>query len=83
MGAPTPHWPQRASRVSSLCELGFDPRGWLADAQDEGDADVAGVETNHVSGALDVESVLRDFNRFVRRSAAAVGGPRRRCRPSS
>jgi hypothetical protein len=61
-------------RDSSLSELGFDPRGWLADAQDEGDADVAGVETNHVSGALDVESVLRDFNRFVRRSGAAVQG---------
>jgi hypothetical protein len=62
------------SRDSSLSELGFDPRGWLADAQDEGDADVAGVETRHVSGTLDVESVLRDFNRFVRRSGQAVGG---------
>jgi hypothetical protein len=62
------------SQDSSLAELGFDPRGWLADAQDEGDADVAGVETNHVSGALDVESVLRDFNRFVRRSGATVQG---------
>jgi hypothetical protein len=62
------------SRDNSLSELGFDPRGWLADAEDEGDADVAGVDTNHVSGALDVESVLRDFNRFVRRSGAAVQG---------
>jgi hypothetical protein len=62
------------SRNSSLSELGFDPRGWLADAQDEGEADVAGVETRHVSGTLDVESVLRDFNRFVRRSGQAVGG---------
>jgi hypothetical protein len=62
------------SRDSSLSELGFNPRGWLADAQDEGDAEVAGVETNHVSGVLDVGSVLRDFNRFVRRSGAAVEG---------
>jgi hypothetical protein len=62
------------SRDSSFAELGFDPRGWLAEAQDEGDADVAGVETDHVSGVLDVESVLRDFNRFVRRSGAAVQG---------
>jgi hypothetical protein len=65
---------QNRSRESSLSELGFDPRGWLADAQDEGEADVAGVETRHVSGRLDVESVLRDFNRFVRRSGRAVGG---------
>ena len=62
------------SRNSSLSELGFDPRAWLAEAQDEGEADVAGVETRHVSGMLDVESVLRDFNRFVRRSGQAVGG---------
>jgi hypothetical protein len=62
------------SRDSSLSELGFDPRGWLVEAQDEGDAEVAGVETNHISGALDVESALRDFNRFVRRSGAAVKG---------
>ena len=61
-------------RDSSLTELGFDPRGWLVGAKDEGEADVAGVETSHVSGALDVESVLRDFNRFVRRSGAAVEG---------
>jgi hypothetical protein len=61
-------------RDSSLSQLGFDPRGWLADAQDEGDAEVAGVDTNHVSGVLDVERVLRDFNRFVRRSGAAVEG---------
>jgi hypothetical protein len=62
------------TRESSLAELGFDPRDWLAEAKDEGDADVAGVETDHVSGVLDVESVLRDFNRFVRRSGAAVEG---------
>jgi hypothetical protein len=62
------------NRTGSLPELGFDPRGWLAQAEDEGDAEVAGVETSHVSGVLDVESVLRDFNRFVRRSGAAVKG---------
>jgi hypothetical protein len=62
------------NRGNSLPELGFDPRGWLAEAEDEGDAEVAGVETSHVSGVLDVESVLRDFNRFVRRSGAAVEG---------
>jgi hypothetical protein len=62
------------SRDSSLSELGLDPRGWLVDEKDEGGADVAGVETRHVSGALDVESVLRDFNRFVRKSGQAVQG---------
>ncbi len=57
-----------------LSELGLDPRSWLAEAKDEGDADVAGVETDHVSGTLDVGSLMRNLNRFVRRSASALGG---------
>jgi hypothetical protein len=61
-------------KESSLDELGLDPRSWLAESTDEGEAEVAGVDTRHVSGTLDVESLLRDFNRFVRKSGSAVGG---------
>ncbi|HEV3377174.1 MAG TPA: hypothetical protein VG126_07825 [Thermoleophilaceae bacterium] len=57
-----------------LSELGLDPRSWLAEAELEGDADVAGVETRHVSGTLDVESLMRNLNRFVQRSSSALGG---------
>ena len=57
-----------------LSELGLDPRSWLAQAEDEGDAEVAGVDTNHVSGTLDVESLMRNLNSFVRKSAGALGG---------
>jgi hypothetical protein len=56
-----------------LSELGLDPRSWLAEAKDEGDAEVAGVDTNHVSGTLDVASLMRNLNKFVRRSATALG----------
>jgi hypothetical protein len=35
---------------------------------------VAGVETRHVSGTLDVESLMRNLNRFVQRSSSALGG---------
>src|SRR5918992_1063080 len=58
----------------SLSELGLDPRSWLAEAEDEGDAEVAGVETRHVSGTLDVESLMRNLNQFVERSGSALGG---------
>ena len=51
-----------------LSELGLDPRSWLAEAEQEGDAEVAGVETRHVSGTLDVESLMRNLNGFVERS---------------
>src|SRR5829696_3035836 len=56
-----------------LAELGLDPRSWLAEAKDEGDAEVAGVDTNHVSGTLDVTSLMRNLNKFVNRSAGALG----------
>jgi hypothetical protein len=57
-----------------LRELGLNPRSWLAEAKDEGDAEVAGVDTDHVSGTLDVERLMRNLNQFVRRSASALGG---------
>jgi hypothetical protein len=57
-----------------LSELGLEPRSWLAEAEQEDDAEVAGVETRHVSGTLDVESVMRNLNEFVRRSGSALGG---------
>jgi hypothetical protein len=58
----------------SLRALGLDPRSWLSLAEDKGEEDVAGVKTRHVSGTLDVESFLRDLNRFARRSGSAIGG---------
>jgi hypothetical protein len=57
----------------TLGQLGLDPRSWLAEAQDEGDAEVAGVDTNHVSGTLDVDTLMRDLNEFVKRSASTLG----------
>ncbi len=63
-----------AKSSKPLGELGLDPRSWLAEAKDEGDAEVAGVDTNHVSGTLDVTSLMRNLNKFVSRSAGALGG---------
>jgi hypothetical protein len=64
-----------------LGKLGLDPRSWLAEAKDEGDADVAGVDTHHVSGTLDVERLMRNLNRFVRRSAGVLGVGGRKAPP--
>ena len=61
-------------RNSSLRALGLDPRSWMLLAEDKGDEEVAGVETRHLSGMLDVETLLSDLNRFVRRSGSAIGG---------
>ncbi|HEY1274963.1 MAG TPA: hypothetical protein VGF25_08630 [Thermoleophilaceae bacterium] len=59
---------------TSLTALGLDPRSWLDEAKDEGDADVAGVKTRHVSGTLDVVQVMENLNQFVRKSGSAIGG---------
>jgi hypothetical protein len=65
---------ENSSRRGSLQSLGLDPRSWLAEAKDEGEEEIAGVNTRHVSGTLDVEAVMRNLNQFVRRSGDALGG---------
>jgi hypothetical protein len=65
---------KQGSGKSSLKALGLDPRGWLEDAHTEGSDKVAGAETTHVSGKLDVSKVVQDFNSFVKRSRGAIGG---------
>jgi len=65
---------RRGNADSSLRALGLDPRSWLSEAKDEGEEDVAGVRTRHVSGSLDVEAVMRNLNEFVRKSGSAIGG---------
>ena len=57
-----------------LSDFGVNPREWVMDASDEGDEDVAGVETTHVSGKLDVSHLLDDLNTAVQ-EAAKLGGP--------
>jgi hypothetical protein len=65
---------ENKDKRGSLHALGLDPRTWLAEAKDEGDEDIAGVKTRHVSGKLDVEALMRNLNQFVRKSGAALGG---------
>jgi hypothetical protein len=64
----------RAKQRGSLKSLGLDPRTWLRGAKQEGDEDVAGVKTTHVSGQLDVKNLMHDFNDLVRKSGGALGG---------
>jgi hypothetical protein len=53
--------------------IGLDARDWVEEAKVEGDEDVGGVSTTHVSGKLDVPRALQDLNRFVQRSGTALG----------
>jgi hypothetical protein len=58
----------------SLSELGLDARRWIVDAKVEGDEEVGGVQTEHVTGTLDVKAVVDDLNGLVKRSTASGGG---------
>ncbi len=64
---------QNKDERGSLKGLGLDPRSWLGEAKDEGEEEVGGVKTRHVSGTLDVEAVMRNLNQFVRKSGGALG----------
>jgi hypothetical protein len=56
-----------------LSDFGVTARDWVTDANEDGDEDVAGVETTHVSGKLDVARMLDDLNTVVE-EAAKLGG---------
>ena len=60
----------------SLKQFGVDPLSWVKDASEEGDADVAGVKTKHVSAGIDVERLFNDLNKVVAKAGGAVGSAR-------
>ncbi|MEX2412382.1 MAG: hypothetical protein WD399_01855, partial [Thermoleophilaceae bacterium] len=57
----------------SLGDLGLDPRSWIVDASIEGEEEVGGAMTRHVTGTLDVAAAVRDLNELVKQSSGALG----------
>lgn len=55
-------------------DAGVDPRSWVVEGTSEGEDDVAGVATEHVSAKLDTGAVFADLNELVERSGEAIGG---------
>lgn len=64
-------------RGNSLRRLDLDPRAWVVRVASEGDGDVAGVASDHLSGRLAVRRLLGDLNRLAKRYSSMVGGTRR------
>jgi hypothetical protein len=71
------------NRGGSLSDIGLDPSAWIVDASVDGEEDVGGVPTEHVTGTLDVVAVVRDVNRLVKRSSDTLGAAGNRARPLS
>ena len=65
----------------SLQSLGINPQEWVKDGKEEGEEDVAGAATTKVTGALDIERMLNDFNNAVDKTGAATGGQAQKLTP--
>jgi hypothetical protein len=61
------------NKNKGFSQFGIDPRNWLKDAKDEGSEKVAGVDTDHVSAALDVGKLLDDLNTLVKKAGSSTG----------
>src|SRR3954453_21182256 len=61
------------NKNKGLSQFGVDARNWLTDAKDEGSAKVNGVDTDHVSAALDVGKFLGDVNQIVQKVGGSTG----------
>lgn len=62
------------SQGKSFADFGIDPRSWLKDPEEEGDEDVAGVKTTHISSGLDVGKLLEDINKAIGQAGSRLGG---------
>ncbi|MGH8734634.1 MAG: hypothetical protein ACREVB_13190, partial [Burkholderiales bacterium] len=49
----------------SLSKLGIKPSKWMKDAKNEGEEEVGGAPTIHISSGIDVAAMLTDFNSFL------------------
>src|SRR3954466_985297 len=65
------------NKNKGFSQFGIDPRDWLKDAKDEGTEKVGGVDTDHVSAALDVGRFLNDLNKVVRKAGTTTGSTAR------
>ncbi len=66
---------QQPTEESGLAALGVDPREWIVDAEVEGDAEVAGEPTTHVSAAVDVPALVGDLNAAAQGASEVGAGP--------
>lgn len=60
----------------SLKSFGIDPLSWVTNASEQGDSDIAGVTTTHVSGNVDVGKLFADLNKIVARARGSIGAVR-------
>jgi hypothetical protein len=63
---------QRSGAQPKLDLKSLNPQGWLTDTKDEGQQDVGGTQTDHVSAKLDVNALLDDVDKALAQVAKQV-----------
>ena len=58
----------------TLKDFGIDPNNWVTNAEDEGNEEVNGADTQHISAGIDIEKMLNDLNKTVEQAGAMSGG---------
>lgn len=61
--------PAGGKKAQGFGAFGIHPQDWLQDAKKEGDADVAGTPTTHISAGVDVPKLLTDVDKLLQRAA--------------
>jgi hypothetical protein len=56
--------------AQSLATLGMDPRKWLTDPKNEGDAKVGDADTIKITGGIDVAKLLDDINNALGKASS-------------
>jgi hypothetical protein len=75
--------PREGNRQNpTFASLGINPRNWLRDAKNEGEEEVGGTETIHVSAKVDVGRMLDDVSKLLQR-AGQLGVAQARQIPST
>jgi hypothetical protein len=66
---------QGSDEKQSFASLGMDPRKWLTDPKNEGDAKVGDDDTIKITGGIDVAALLDDINTALEKaSSLGLGG---------
>lgn len=65
---------QNGKSTTGLGALGINPQDWLTDPKNEGEEDVAGAKTVHVSAQVDVPKLLDDLNTLIDKADALPAG---------
>jgi hypothetical protein len=66
---------QGADEQQSFASLGMDPRKWLTEPKNEGEAKVGDDDTIKITGGIDVGALLDDINKALEKAASlGLGG---------